>query len=217
MSLFGKIVAASLFLLSIGFAVLLFLYFRINTLVSNSQFGSTEATTSSAVALSDTTESASLSVLQQELKQTQASTAALLDRVEKLESGTPVTKTYNSGTSQIFQKQIVHIGSASTTQNEWTDTGVEVTLNSADYPSNVNATFEVGLSIVSGEAWARLVNKTTGAILTVTEVSAASSTTTWKSSAHFKLHNGTNIYQVQVRSSSGEVANISSARIILTN
>lgn len=173
---------------------------------------------SSRQALSDkdVTDSTLLLDLQEELKILQASSEALLARVTELESVKPITTASNPISNQAFQKQIVHIGSASTTQTDWTNTGVEVTLNSADYPSGVNATFEAGLSIVGGEAWARLVNKTTGAIMTITEVSAASSATVWKSSPHFKLYAGTNMYEVQVKSSSGEVANISSARIILT-
>lgn len=217
MSIFGKIVTASLLLLSLGFVILFLLYLRINAAMSNPQFANTSQNLSFVSEESSTTDSVSLRTLQQELQQVQASSAALLARVEELELATPVTNTYVSGTSRDFQKQIVHIGSASTTQNEWTNTGVEVTLNTEDYPATVNATFEAGLSIVSGEAWARLINKKTGAILAVTEVFAASSTTTWKSSPQFKLHSGTNMYEVQVRSSSGEVANISSARIILTN
>lgn len=216
MSLFGKVVITSLFLLFIGFAVLFFLYFRMNDLLQDLGDGTSEQVMGQTAVVVQATDSASLIDLQDELRTLQASSAALLARVEALEATKSVTAVNNSGTSQVFQKQIVHIGSASTTQTDWANTGVEVTLNSADYPSGVNATFEAGLSIVGGEAWARLVNKTTGAIMTITEVSAASSATVWKSSPHFKLYAGTNMYEVQVKSSSGEVANISSARIILT-
>lgn len=215
MSLFGKVVVTVLFLLSVGFAVLFFMYFQMNDSLQN--LGSSSAWQADQVTTAiKTTDSGVVAELQKELNILQATTSALLARVAELEATKPVSSVSNSGASQLFQKQIVHIGSASTTQTDWTNTGVEVTLNSADYPSGVNATFEAGLSIVGGEAWARLVNKTTGAIMTITEVSAASSTTVWKSSPHFKLFAGTNMYEVQVKSSSSEVANISSARIILT-
>lgn len=215
MSLFGKTVVTVLFLLSVGLATLFFLYFRIDNRMQYLGNSSVEQT-DQALTVAQTADSAVVVELQKELKTLKASTSALLARVEVLELIKPVSPVSTSESTQVFQKQIVHIGSASTTQTDWTNTGVEVTLNSADYPSGVNATFEAGLSIIGGEAWARLVNKTTGAIMTVTEVSAASSATVWKSSPHFKLFSGTNMYEVQVKSSSGEVANISSARIILT-
>lgn len=217
MSLFGKIVATTLFLLTIGIVILFFLYTKINTAVQNFDNANYTQIVGQAPKDMQATNSASMVDLQKELKILQASSQAQLARIEVLEKAGFSAQTVSSGIKQVFQKQIVHIGSASTTQTDWTNTGVEVTLNSADYPTGVNATFEAGLSIVGGEAWARLVNKTTGAIMTVTEVFAASSTTVWKSSPHFKLFAGTNVYEVQVKSSSGEVANISSARIILTN
>ncbi|GIK83564.1 MAG: hypothetical protein BroJett025_01860 [Patescibacteria group bacterium] len=213
MSTFEKTVVGVLVFIGTGLVVLFFWLFRLNTEVKQLRFGeATEVGTTTNGA----TNSAILTQMQENLDALQASSAALLERIQILEDSEPTTKIITTSTKQTFQKQIIHIGSASTSNTEWTNTGVEVTLNSADYPSDVNASFEVGLSIIGGEAWARLINKTTGAILSVTEVSAGSSTTTWKTSPQFKLHGGLNMYELQVRSSSSEVANASSARIILT-
>ena len=91
--------------------------------------------------------------------------------------------------------------------------GRAVQLNASDYPSDVHAVFEASLSIVGGEVWARLKNTTTGAILSVTEIFNNSATATWKTSGNWQLHSGNNNYVVQLKSSSGETANLSSARI----
>ncbi|MDP4031206.1 MAG: hypothetical protein Q8P47_02870, partial [Candidatus Beckwithbacteria bacterium] len=98
----------------------------------------------------------------------------------------------------------------------WTETGAQVQLNSANYPAGVNAVFEAGLSIIGGEAWARLKNKTTGAIISVSEVSHNNSAVAWKGSGAFKLHSGNNLYVVEIKSSSGETANLSGSRLQLS-
>ncbi|MFH0943446.1 MAG: hypothetical protein V1810_04715 [Candidatus Beckwithbacteria bacterium] len=115
-----------------------------------------------------------------------------------------------------FQPQIVYLGSASTTQTDWTVTNVEVRLNSNDYPADVIAYFEAGLSIVNGEAWARLKNKTTGAIMSITEIYNNTNSIVWKTSPSFKLHSGNNVYVVEIKSSSSELANLSGARITIS-
>ena len=146
-----------------------------------------------------------------------ASISGLLSRIEQLEqtSGTTtITKTVTAPAVS-FQPQIIYLGSASMKKHEWTDTGVEVVLNSADYPSSVSVVFQAGLSIEGGEAWARLYNKTTGSIMSITEVSHNTSTTTWKGSPTFFLHQGNNTYVVQMKSSSGETVNMSGARLII--
>ncbi|MCX6816380.1 MAG: hypothetical protein NTZ93_00705 [Candidatus Beckwithbacteria bacterium] len=112
-----------------------------------------------------------------------------------------------------FQPQMIYLGAANTTKTEWTETNLEVKLNSIDYPADVNAVFEAGLSIISGEAWARLKNKTSGAIMSVTEIYNNSNSVVWKTSPSFKLHPGNNVYVVELKSSSSELANLSGARI----
>lgn len=195
------------------------MYLRLDKLVTDIPGVQKSETAFEADSLStsiDESEPIDFTIAKKQIEILEASSQALLKRVEDLEGAEPTTKYITATTSQNFQKQIVHVGSASTRENNWTDTGVEVTLNTEDYPSNINANFEVGISIISGVGWARLVNKTTGAVMAITEVSGNTSETSWKSSPKFKLHSGTNMYEVQARSSSGELVNISSARIILT-
>lgn len=125
---------------------------------------------------------------------------------------TPAPKSNQTPISP-FQTQIIYLGSANTTKTEWSETNVEVRLNSNDYPDNIIATFEAGLSTINGEAWARLKNKTSGAIMSITEIYNNSNTVIWKTSPSFKLFSGDNIYVVELKSSSSELANLSGARI----
>lgn len=115
-----------------------------------------------------------------------------------------------------WQPQNIYLGSANTTKNEWSESTVEIQLNTNDYPNGVTAIFEAQLSIISGEVSARLKNKTTGAIMSITEVTHNSNTATWKSSPKFQLHHGNNIYVIELRSSSSELANLSNARLKLS-
>lgn len=160
------------------------------------------------------------------LESLQASISSLLKRVEELETAgsyqppaSPVPSTpplANGGTKPGFQTQTVYLGSGMTTEREWTETGAQVWINSADYPSGIKAVFEAGLSIIGGEVWARLKNKTTGAIISVSEIFHNTSIVSWKSAPAFKLHPGNNLYVVELKSSSNEAANLAGSRIQLS-
>jgi len=149
----------------------------------------------------------------------QASVSSLLSRIENLEQTKIPDPAIGSAPTApttptiVFQPQTIFLGSASTIKHEWTNTGTQVSLNTNDYPAAVNAIFEAGLSIVGGEAWARLINQTTGAVMSITEVYHNNSNVTWKTSPSFKLHPGYNAYEIQIRSTSGETANLSGARL----
>lgn len=153
----------------------------------------------------------------------QASISSLLKRLEILEAGQnmvvpeePLSSSPAPAVKVVFQTQVLYLGSGSTTEREWTETGAQVWLNSGSYPSDVRAVLEAGLSIIGGEAWARLKNKTTGAIISASEVFHNNNTITWKGSAAFKLHSGNNLYVVEIKSSSGETANLSGSRVQLS-
>ncbi|MBT4124659.1 MAG: hypothetical protein HN981_01960 [Candidatus Pacebacteria bacterium] len=216
MSNFEKIVSVVLLILSSGVVFLFTLQINTNDITKNllntEKNKNTTAVDSSSTAPALTT---TINKLNDQIEDLSATSSALLKRIEELEEK-PVTSTVVSNTTVAFQKQIIHMGSANTTQRNWTDSGVEIKLNSSDYPRDVNAVFEVGLSIIGGESWARIVNKTTGSVMAITEVSHSTNTTTWKSSPSFKLHSGNNTYELQVRSTSGETANFSGAKIIIS-
>ena len=152
----------------------------------------------------------------------QATLSALAARLDVLEAGqkvnpssVPVPSATTGSTQAVFQTQVLYLGSGSTTQRDWTESGAQVWVDSRDYPSGVKATFEAGLSIIGGEAWARLKNKTSGAILSITEISHNNSTATWKTSPVFQLNPGNNLYVVELKSSSDESAILSGSRVKL--
>lgn len=141
----------------------------------------------------------------------------LTARILKLETAptTGGTTAINKTTPVNFQKQTLYLGTAETTNREWTDTSVEIKLNHFYYPEGVTAIFEAALSIVGGEGYARLKNKTTGLVLYETEVNHNTNSPTWKTSGKFGLRYNENTYQVQLRSSSGEKVKMEGARIII--
>jgi len=146
----------------------------------------------------------------------EASISGLLTRVAKLEEAEEISTTTSPlaySAPITFQPQTFYLGSASSNKREWTNTGVEVAISSYYYPTDVSVVFEAGLSIVGGEVWARIKNKTTGAIMNITEVWHNNDNIVWKSSPAFKLHHGNNTYEVQLKSSTGETANLSGARL----
>lgn len=162
----------------------------------------------------------------QALETLQATIAGLLQRMEVLEAektgdqpaaaSPSLAAVGQKSAAPAFQTQILYFGSGSTTQRDWTETGAQAWLDSNSYPAGVNVSFEAGLSIIGGEAWARLKNKTTGAIISVSEVWHNNSSVTWKSSPQFKLHPGNNLYVVELKSSSDEMANLSGSRVQLS-
>ncbi len=157
------------------------------------------------------------SYLQEANLSLQASISGLLDRLETLETTPKKTTTVTTYTpvtqSSTFRPQSIYLGPTSTNNTSWEETDVEVKINSDDYPSSVRVTFEAGLSIIGGEAWARLKNKGSGSIIQSSKVMHNNSTTTWNTSSVFNLLFGTNTYVVEMKSSSGETANLAGARI----
>ena len=151
-----------------------------------------------------------------ELSTIQSNLDTLTQRLDKIE-GIPTPTLISTKKSQPvpFQKQVLTLGSSNTTSLSWSPTGLEMTINSADYPASVMAYFEAGLNTAGGIAQARVTNKTTGAIVNLSEVSNNTNTVTWKRSSGFKLHPGNNNYLVELRSSSGETVYLTSSRLVL--
>lgn len=126
------------------------------------------------------------------------------------QTGSALATYANAGAKEYF----VHLGSGSTRNLDWTDLDTTtISLDPKQYGAATTATFEATVSIVSGEVYARLKNKSSGAILAVTEVVHNTSTPSRKVSGNFTLHPGANEYVVQLRSSNGELAQLGEARI----
>lgn len=113
-----------------------------------------------------------------------------------------------------IREQTIFIGSGSSSDTNWRDIDTaSIELNSYNYPSVRRVVFEATLSILGGEAGARLINKTTGEVIYPSAVSHNTSTATTKLSGSFNLESGSNIYIVQLRSSSNEMAVLDGARL----
>lgn len=112
------------------------------------------------------------------------------------------------------REYMIYLGSGSTDNRDWTViSGAGVNLDMSKYHNVREVRFEAGLSIINGEAHARLFNQTTGQPFYTTEVWHNTSNASWKTSSVVSLPNGTNYYSVQLRSSSGELANLVGARL----
>jgi hypothetical protein len=144
-----------------------------------------------------------------------------LTTIEKKQSTVPVAAAQSTTqtvvkTSTQIKEQTVFIGSGSSASTDWTDIpSASIELNSANYSNVERVIFEATLSIVGGEARARLKNKTTGGIIYPSEVKHNSSTATTVLSSSFSLAGGSNEYVVQLRSSSNEAVVLDGARLRL--
>lgn len=130
-----------------------------------------------------------------------------------------IVKTVYQQISSTKQPSIVYIplgGGVSTTNRSWSYVGgAEVYFDKSNYPGAKKISFEVFLRIKhsAGEANARLYDATHGVVITNSEVSAGSENFTLKSSPGLNLLDGNNLYQVQLRSSTGYEAYMDGARI----
>ena len=184
--------------------------------IADLKTASTTNTTANEVATNILTEEENLSLLQ-------ASMSALSSTVNHLdEQLTDLSKqianrssSNNSSLFPSFTKETLYLGSASTSNREWSETGLELGINSAHYPAGVTVKLEASLSIIGGEAWVRLKNKSTGAVISLSEIFHNTNVATWKLSPSFALHSGGYTYVLEARSTSGETANISGARLII--
>ncbi|PIR59148.1 MAG: hypothetical protein COU69_02055 [Candidatus Pacebacteria bacterium CG10_big_fil_rev_8_21_14_0_10_56_10] len=167
----------------------------------------TRPTPSAATGPADTTE------LQQRLTALESGLVALTSRVDQL-ANQPATTSIPVTVSS-FKKQTIFLGSDKTTNRDWTNTGVEITLSSGDFYAGAPVVFEASLSIEGGEAHARLVNSTTGGILTQTELGHNRGSAVWKTAPAFPLPTGSNKMTVQLRSTSGERAFLEGARLVI--
>ncbi len=136
-----------------------------------------------------------------------------LDTVESQLNKPAVTTSAPAPKSEA-REYVIYLGSGSTDNREWTViSGAGLSLDMSKYHNVREVRFEAGLSIINGEAHARLYNQTTGQPFYTTEVWHNTSSASWKTSSALSLPAGTNYYSVQMRSSSGEMANLVGARL----
>jgi hypothetical protein len=139
----------------------------------------------------------------------------LSKRLSQLEKKAGVQTTTKQGNSTV-KEYIVFMGTGQTNNRDWTNiTSAATTINTANYGQLKAVYFEAALSIIGGEAHARIANQTTGQPLYQTEVFNNTSSADWITSASFIPAAGQNSYIVQMRSSSGEMAILNGARVHL--
>ncbi|MGD9129584.1 MAG: hypothetical protein PVJ09_03805 [Candidatus Woesebacteria bacterium] len=184
---------------------------------------SSETDTEDSSLLADSTlgeeKSSSIDTQVQENKASIASLAAeiqdLKSRITALEKKPAAKSTIPQSSAQPAVKEyFVYLGTGSTTSREWTDMSSAVAyINSSNYPKVKNIELQAALSIIGGEVHARLINKTTGHIFHNSEIFHNTSSSTWKSSPALALTAGNNQYMVQIKSTSGEKAQLDGSRI----
>jgi hypothetical protein len=135
-------------------------------------------------------------------------------------SKTTTTPVAASQTTTIIQESskvkehYVYLGTGSTTSRDWQDIDSTITvIDSANYSSVKSVNFEAAMSILGGEVHARLANKDSAAVFYDSEVYHNTSSSNWKISSALSLNYGATRYVVQLKSTSGEKANLDGARI----
>lgn len=119
-----------------------------------------------------------------------------------------------SQTQSSAKEILIYLGSGSTNNRDWTDIPAALaTLNTNNYQKIKAVYFEAALSIIGGEAHARLINQTTGGVLYDSEIFNNTYVSQWKTSTPISLPMGDGQYMVQLKSSSGEMANLDGSRL----
>jgi hypothetical protein len=146
----------------------------------------------------------------------------LTQRVAKLEtqitqtrpSSTVYVSSPSNGSSPKVKESVFFLGSGSTSNRDWTEiSAAQIQLDTNNFTKIKEVRFEAGLSIIGGEAHARLVNQTDSAPFYTSEVLNNTNTATWQTSSPLILPTGSKSYTVQLKSTSGETAILEGARI----
>lgn len=110
---------------------------------------------------------------------------------------------------------IGYSGSGTSSNDFGNIAGQEITLDSDDYPGYKQAVFEASFRIFQGNGTGelRLFNKTDGTAILNSDLSTTSENYSTKTSATFKLADGSKTYVVQAKSSTGYSVDLQLTRI----
>ena len=128
-------------------------------------------------------------------------------------------KTVYQQAPAVRQPSLIYVplgGGIATTNQSWAYTGgAEAYFNKADYPGAKKISWEAFLKIKdsNGEANARLYDATHQVVISNSEINGGGDSYFLKSSASLNLLEGNNLYQVQLRTSTGYEAYLEGARI----
>ena len=118
------------------------------------------------------------------------------------------------GDNDSIREYFIPLGSGNTSNTEWADVpSAQATINSDRYGEIVSIYFEASLSAINGTIEARILDKTSSEVITESNISHNTSEYVWRSSKPFSVGPGGKTYIVQMKSSTGEVVEMSQARL----
>lgn len=215
-----SIIIGWLVLLSLGLVGMVLLYTKVlpGIVIAEPTTSPVPATTVSPV--TDDSKQAAL----------EADIAQLSERVGKLElqatastkgktvvvnNNTTTTVTAPTGTGKI-RETFLPMGGGSTDNRDWTNmTGAQIMFDPSKFGKIVSVRFEAAGYTIGGEVHARLIDVTHNTIYYNTELMFNTNSPTWKRSAKFSIPSSPVTFQVQLLSTSGEMANLQDSRLVI--
>ena len=125
---------------------------------------------------------------------------------------TPVVRP--AGGSAGLKEVYIPLGSGSTNNQEWVDTGAQAYIDTGQYRIKA-AYFEASLRANSGQVWARLINKNENEYVASSEISYNTPTATLIRSGKLSLPAGNKLYGVQIRGETQQQVWAENARVRL--
>ncbi|MFC1653289.1 hypothetical protein ACFL1M_00385 [Patescibacteria group bacterium] len=118
------------------------------------------------------------------------------------------------GAQDGIREYFVPMGSGSTSKREWADvSSAQATVNSDRYGEIVSVYFEASIKSINGKVEARILDRTSSEVIHNSNISSDSTSFEWKFSKPFELGKGGKTYMVQMKSSTGELAEMNQARL----
>ncbi len=128
----------------------------------------------------------------------------------------PATPTSNGNGTGKVREVFLPIGGGNTDNRDWTNmTGAQIMFDPRKFGQIVSVRFEAAGYIIGGEVHARLIDVTNNVIYYNTELVFNQSSADWERSSSFTIPNSPVTYQVQLRSSSGEMAYLQDSRLVI--
>lgn len=212
------IILGWLALLSLGIVGLIWLYSNVlpGILVNEKTFASPTPTLNA-----DTNEPpAAESSVQSQLDDLSTRLAALELQATAAGKNTTTTVVKNTTITQPTSGKITEtflpIGGGSTDNRDWTTlTGAQIMFDPKKFGQIVSVRFEAAGYTIGGEVHARLIDITNNTIYYSTELMFNTNNPTWSRTAKFSIPTSPTTFQVQLRSTSGETANLQDSRLVI--
>ncbi|MBI4098346.1 MAG: hypothetical protein HY426_04905 [Candidatus Levybacteria bacterium] len=121
----------------------------------------------------------------------------------------------NSVQAPRIKDQFIYFGSGSSSSGDWKDVGgLQATFNLGDYVNVKEIRFEASVSVVASQmVYVRLFNKSDNHPVWNSEVTAKDGLTSYVVSEPILYDKGEKIYQVQMKTQLGNLANLGQARL----